>query len=83
MKKQHHLYLFFDDAIISLVLNTNCFASENKYYQQIRGGAMGLPLTMTIANIYMLECEQSLLEYQKPQNELYGRYVKKISLLIF
>ena len=57
-----------------LVLNTNCFAYENKYYQQIRGGAMGSSLTMTLANIYMFEYEQSLIIYQKSHNELYGRY---------
>lgn len=56
-----------------LVLNTNCFAFQNKYYQQIRGGAMGSPLTMTLANIYMYEWEQSLVEYQQLHNELYGR----------
>jgi hypothetical protein len=58
-----------------LVLNTNCFAFENKYYLQIRGGAMGSPLTMTLANIYMYEWEQTLIEYQKTHNEVYGRYV--------
>ena len=58
-----------------LVLNTNCFAFETKYYQQIRGGAMGSPLTMTLANIYMYEWEQTLIEYQQTHNELYGRYV--------
>ena len=58
-----------------LVLDTNCFLYENKYYQQIRGGAMGSPFTMTLANIYMLEWEQPLLAYQKTHNELYGRYV--------
>ncbi|CAF1255098.1 unnamed protein product [Rotaria sordida] len=36
-----------------LVLDTNCFVYEKKYYQQIRGGAMGSPFTMTLANIYM------------------------------
>ena len=56
-----------------LVLDSNCFAFENKYYQQIRGGAMGSPFTMTLANIYMLEWEQSLIEHQKFHNELYGR----------
>lgn len=40
-----------------LVLDTNCFVFENKYYQQIRGGAMGSPFTMTLANIYMLKWE--------------------------
>jgi hypothetical protein len=38
-----------------LVLNTNCFVYQNKYYQQIRDGAMGSPFTMTLANIYMLK----------------------------
>ena len=58
-----------------LVLDTNCFLYENKYYQQIRGGAMRSPFTMTLANIYMWEWEQSLIEHQKTHNELYGRYV--------
>ena len=36
---------------------------------------MASALTMTLANIYMLEWEQSLIEHQKLHNELYGRYV--------
>jgi hypothetical protein len=57
-----------------LVLHTNCFAFDSKYYRQIRGGAMGSPFTMTLANIYMLEWEQSLLDHQTSTDELYGRY---------
>ncbi|CAF1619484.1 unnamed protein product [Adineta ricciae] len=34
---------------------------------------MGSPFTMTLANIYMFEWEQSLIEYQKAHNEIYGR----------
>jgi hypothetical protein len=66
------------DTIIKmarLVLNTNCFVYEKKYYQQIRGGAMGSPLTMTLANIYMFAWEKPLIEHQKSNNELYGCYV--------
>ncbi|CAF3086307.1 unnamed protein product [Rotaria socialis] len=48
-----------------LVLDTNCFVYNNKYYQQIRGGAMGSPFTMTLANVYMWEWEQTLIEYQR------------------
>ena len=58
-----------------LVLDTNCFVFENKYYQQIRGGAMGSPFTMTFANIYMFKWEQSLIEHQNVHREFYGRYV--------
>ena len=58
-----------------LVLDTNCFAYNNKYYKQIRGGAMGSPFTLTLANIYMLEWEQSLINHQHANSELYGRYL--------
>lgn len=65
-------------SMAQLVLETNCFAFEKKYYQQIRGGAMGSPLTMTLANIYMLEWEQPLIGFQKCHGELYGRYVSEL-----
>jgi hypothetical protein len=56
-----------------LVLDTNYFVYDNKYYRQIKGGAMGSPFTMTVANVYMLEWEQPLIELQLNQGELYGR----------
>ena len=34
---------------------------------------MESPFTMVLANIYMLELEHSLNEYQQRHNELYGR----------
>jgi hypothetical protein len=64
------------DTIIRLaliVLDTNSFAYNNKYYKQIKGGAMGSPFTMILANIYMFEWEQPLIFHQISQNELYGR----------
>jgi len=56
-----------------LVLDTNYFVYDNKYYRQIKGGAMGSPFTMTLANVYMLEWEQPLIELQQNQGEVYGR----------
>ena len=44
-----------------LVLDTNCFVHESKYYRQIKGGAMGSPFTM------------KLVESQTSERELYGR----------
>jgi hypothetical protein len=58
-----------------LILDTNCFAYNNKYYKQIRGGAMGSAFTQVLANIYMLEWEQDLIKYQELHNEIYGRFV--------
>ena len=59
-----------------LILDTNCFAYNNKYYKQIRGGAMGSAFTQVLANIYMLEWEQDLIKHQTKHNEIYGRFVK-------
>ena len=69
----HEMKIDTITRLARLVLDTNCFFYEQKYYQQIRGGAMGSPFTMTLANIYMLEWEQSLIEFQKVRHEVYGR----------
>ena len=57
-----------------LVLDTNYFAYKDKYYLQIRGGTMGSALTMILANIYMLEWEQPLVDQQQECGELYGQH---------
>jgi hypothetical protein len=64
------------DTIIRLarlVLDTNSFLYKDKYYRQVKGGAMGSPFTMVLANIYMLEWEANLIEHQKTHMEIYGR----------
>ena len=60
-----------------LILDNNCFAYENKYYQQIRGGAMGSSFTQVLANIYMYEWEQDLIHHQATHNAVYGRFVRR------
>ncbi|CAF4031632.1 unnamed protein product, partial [Rotaria sordida] len=61
--------------LASIVLDTISFAYKNKYYRQIKGGAMGSPFTMVLANIYMLEWEQKLIQHQNRHHEIYGRYI--------
>ena len=56
-----------------LILEANCFVHTNKYYIQVRGGAMGSAFTQVFANIYMLEWEHDLIEHQAAHNEIYGR----------
>ncbi|CAF4218690.1 unnamed protein product, partial [Rotaria sordida] len=51
-----------------LILDTNCFSYNNKYYQQTRGGAMGSAFTQVLANIYMYEWEQDLIKHQAIHN---------------
>jgi len=62
-----------------LILDTNCFAYQNKYYRQIHGGAMGSAFTQVLANIYMLEWEQELIQYQQTHQGIYGRFVHILS----
>jgi hypothetical protein len=56
-----------------LILDNNYFVYNNKYYRQIRGGAMGSAFTQVLANIYMFEWEQDLIQYQTSRHEIYGR----------
>ena len=58
-----------------LILDTSCFAYNNKYYRQIRGGAMGSAFTQVLANIYMFEWEQQLIQHQIEHKGIYGRFV--------
>ncbi|CAF1207319.1 unnamed protein product [Didymodactylos carnosus] len=56
-----------------LILDTNNFVYNNKYYRQIRGGAVASALTQVLANIFMLEWEHDLIQYQIARHEIYGR----------
>ncbi len=68
-RKIGHLTVAVDTIIrlAHLVLDTNYFVFDTKYYKQIRGAVMGLPFTMTIAHIYIYiyEWEQSLIKHQQ------------------
>ena len=59
-----------------LVLDTYCFAYDDKYYQQIHGGAMGSAFRQVLANTYMFEWEQDLIEHEAKLKEIYGRLVR-------
>ncbi|CAF4832716.1 unnamed protein product, partial [Rotaria sp. Silwood2] len=79
--KQGKIGTFAIDHIMKmarLILDTNCFAYNNKYYKQIRGGAMGSAFTQVLANIYMFEWELDLIQHQEMHNGIYGRYIDDI-----
>jgi hypothetical protein len=59
-----------------LILDTNCFAYNIKYYRQVRSGAMGSAFTQVLANIYMFEWEQELIQHQEIHHGIYGRLVR-------
>ena len=59
-----------------LILDTNCFAYNNKYYKQIRGGAMGSAFTQVLANIYLyVRMGTRFNSTSRMHHEIYGRSV--------
>ena len=73
------------EAIIRLarfVMKNNYFSYNGKYYHQIRGGAMGSPLALTIANCYMFFFEQNIIRQIHDSFGLYFRYIDDIFIII-
>ncbi|CAF3147175.1 unnamed protein product [Rotaria sp. Silwood2] len=73
------------EAIIRLarfVMKNNYFKYDGQFYHQIRGGAMGSPLTLTIANCYMYFFEQNIIKQINNSYGLYVRYIDDIFIAI-
>ncbi|CAF4364406.1 unnamed protein product, partial [Rotaria sordida] len=64
------------------VMQNNYFSYEGQYYHQIRGGAMGSPLTLTVANCYMFFYEQQIIKQINNSGGLYFRYIDDIFIVI-
>lgn len=64
--------------IARLILDTNTFVDNDKYYRQIRGGAMDSAFTQVLANIYMYQWEQDLIAHQAANSEIFERYLYDI-----
>jgi hypothetical protein len=64
------------------VMTNNYFYYDGQYYHQIRGGAMGSPLTLTIANCYMFFFERAIYKQIKNSGGLYLRYIDDIFIII-
>ncbi|CAF3724587.1 unnamed protein product [Rotaria sordida] len=57
------------------VVQNNSFSYNDKYYHEIRGGAMGSPLALTIPNCYMLFFERDII---KQINNGGGLYISQV-----
>ncbi|CAF1033611.1 unnamed protein product [Rotaria sordida] len=64
------------------VMQNNYFFYDGQFYHQIRGGAMGSPLTLTIANCYMFFFEQQIIKQIKNSGGLYVRYIDDIFIVV-
>jgi hypothetical protein len=59
--------------LASIVLQENVFVYGKKIYKQVLAGAMGSTLTLTLANIFMWEWQQKLVDVQEESGELFCR----------
>ncbi|CAF1412533.1 unnamed protein product [Rotaria sordida] len=64
------------------VIQNNYFSFNGQFYHQVRGGAMGSPLTLTIANCYMFFYERQIVKQISNSGGLYFRYIDDIFLAI-
>ncbi|CAF4397502.1 unnamed protein product, partial [Rotaria sordida] len=64
------------------VIQNNYFSCNGQFYHQIRGGAMGSPLTLTVANCYMFFYEQQIIRQINNSGGLYFRYIDDIFIAI-
>ena len=64
------------------VMKNNYFIYSNCYYKQIRGGAMGSPLTLTVSNAYMFFFQTPITKWVKHRNGVFCRYIDDIFLTI-
>ncbi|CAF5069358.1 unnamed protein product, partial [Rotaria sp. Silwood1] len=64
------------------VMQNNYFSYDGQFYHQIRGGAMGSPLTLTMANCYMFFYERDIVKQINNSNGLYFRYIDDIFIVI-
>ena len=64
------------------VMKNNYFSFDGQFFHQIKGGAMGSPLTLTMANCYMFFFERSIARQVKNSSGLYLRYIDDLFITI-
>ncbi|CAF2033850.1 unnamed protein product [Rotaria magnacalcarata] len=64
------------------VMKNNYFSYDGHFYHQIRGGAMGSPLTLTMANCYMFFYERGIVKKIHNSGGLYFRYIDDLFIAI-
>ncbi|CAF4430201.1 unnamed protein product [Rotaria socialis] len=64
------------------VMTNNYFSYNGQFYHQVRGGAMGSPLTLTISNCCMYFFERQIVNQIRNSGGLYFRYIDDIFITI-
>jgi hypothetical protein len=59
--------------LVHLVLRNQFFIYNNTVYCQSKGGQSNLPLTILLANIYVLHWQKELVHILHTKKEIFGR----------
>ena len=60
--------------LILMIFKSNALRFGNEYYRQITGTAMGTPMTINYANLFLDNFEQNLLHYYSQKLDYHLRY---------
>ncbi|CAF5119257.1 unnamed protein product, partial [Rotaria sp. Silwood1] len=82
LKKVGNLKIETIIRLSRFVMQNNYFSYDGQFYHQIRGGAMGSPLTLTMANCYMFFFERTIAKQIKNGGGLYFRYIDDLFIVI-
>ena len=78
---QHPQTSFLID-LVNFILTNNYFVFQNNTYHQIKGMAMGTPMAVNVANLFLFIHERSALRSFRHSVKYFGRYVDDIQFLI-
>jgi retron-type reverse transcriptase len=67
--------------LIEICFTSTYFTFDNNIYEQTEGTAMGSPLSPFVADIFMEELENNLLEKSRKKPKLFARYVDDIFMI--
>ncbi|CAF1203482.1 unnamed protein product [Adineta steineri] len=64
--------------LLHIYLNNNIFLYKNKIYKMRKGSPMTMPLSETLANIYIFKWQNLIFDHLRKYNEFYGRYKNQL-----
>ena len=67
--------------LLSLILHNNFFSFRDTFFHQVSGTAMGTPVAVCYANIFMYQMVDKILQ-QMPGVLFYGRYIDDIFCIL-
>ena len=69
-------------TLLEFCLKSTCFVFQGQYYEQVEGAAMGSPLSLIVANIFMEKFETEALETAPHPPSLWKGFVNDTFVIL-